>query len=78
MIYTHVLNRGGPGVKSPADLLGESGVGLPDEAAACTVEAEWAADSGNVPPVGIAIRWNPVCRASGRARSLWPKSLDRK
>jgi hypothetical protein len=30
MIYAHVLNRGGLGVKSPADLLGESGVGLPD------------------------------------------------
>ncbi len=30
MIYTHVLNRGGLGVTSPADLLGESGVSLPD------------------------------------------------
>ncbi len=30
MIYTHVLNRGGLGVKSPADLLGDSGTGLPD------------------------------------------------
>ena len=48
MIYPHVLNRGGLGVKSPADLLGESGVGLPDEAAAGTMEAQWAADSGTV------------------------------
>ncbi len=30
MIYTHVLNRGGLGVKSPADLLGQSATGLPD------------------------------------------------
>ena len=30
MIYTHVLNRGGLGVKSPADLLGESETALPD------------------------------------------------
>ena len=27
MIYTHVLNRGGRGVRSPADLLGSSGGG---------------------------------------------------
>ena len=30
MFYTHVLNRGGLGVKSPADLLGDSRTGLPD------------------------------------------------
>ena len=51
MIYPYVLNRGGLGVKSPADLLGERGVGLPDEAGARTVEAEWAADSSTAPRV---------------------------
>ena len=51
-LYDHnMFNRGGLGVKSPADLLGESGVGLPDEAAAGTVGAEWAADSDDVPSV---------------------------
>ena len=44
-------NHGGLGVKSSADLLGERGVGLPNEAAAGSVEAEWAADRGNVPSV---------------------------
>ncbi len=40
--------QGDPDVKSQADLLGERGAVLPDWAAACTVEAEWAADCGNV------------------------------
>jgi hypothetical protein len=31
MIYTHVLNRGGLAVRSPADLLGGAGLaGFPD------------------------------------------------
>jgi hypothetical protein len=51
MISTHGLNRGGLGVTSPADLLGERGTALPDEAAAGTVEAEWLAGRGNVPSV---------------------------
>ena len=34
--------------KNQADLLSKSGTALPDWAAACTVEAEWAADCGNV------------------------------
>ena len=51
MISTHVLNRGGLGVTSQAALLGERAVGLLDEAAAGTVEAQWAANSGNVPRV---------------------------
>ena len=34
MVYTHVLNRGGLGVRSPADLLGGAGLAVfPDSAA---------------------------------------------
>jgi integron integrase len=39
MVYTHVLNRGGLGVRSPADLLGGAGLAVfPDSAAEGTVE----------------------------------------
>ena len=48
---SHPPSVEGLGVKSPADLMGERGVGLPNEAAAGTVEAQWAADRGNVPSV---------------------------
>ncbi len=38
MVYTHVLNRGGLGVRSPADLLGGAGLAvLPDSAAQGTI-----------------------------------------
>jgi site-specific recombinase XerD len=39
MVYTHVLNRGGLGVRSPADLLGGTGLaGFPDSAVGSSVE----------------------------------------
>ena len=38
MVYTHVLNRGGLGVRSPADLLGGAGLAVfPDSAAEGTI-----------------------------------------
>ena len=38
MVYTHVLNRGGLGVRSPADLLGGAGLAVfPDSAAEGTL-----------------------------------------
>jgi len=38
MVYTRVLNRGGLGVRSPADLLGGAGLAvLPDSAADGTI-----------------------------------------
>jgi integrase len=40
MVYTHVLNRGGLAVRSPADkLLGDAG--LPDWAASGSVSSKW-------------------------------------
>jgi site-specific recombinase XerC len=41
MVYTHVLNRGGLGVRSPADLLGGAGLAvLPDSAAEGTIRGQ--------------------------------------
>ncbi len=38
MVYTHVLNRGGRGVRRPADLLGGAGLAVfPDSAAEDTI-----------------------------------------
>jgi integrase len=39
MVYTHVLNRGGLGVRSPADLLGGTGLAVfPDSSVGSSVE----------------------------------------
>lgn len=70
MIYTHLLNRGRLGMNSPADSLGERGVGLPDWAAAGTVEAQWALDSGNVPSVHYWLGGNENQEKQWHAQSM--------